>query len=284
MTYTPKVSKSGMYRYQRQAINTCGISFPVNEYVLEMRPQTETSLHLPVDLHCLDGPEIPLTGGLPETFNGQRGIYSGPGVEAGVFYPSLAGTGRHIITYSPPPDADCPSPSTAIMTVLESVYVDPMPDHVVLPGNGIRLNPKTNAIYFSWDRSSPGLDDYGSATPTATPVSTTVYRLTVADAAGCEQSALVTVKVLDPLAIPTGFTPNGDGVNDVWDIEGLGAYPNVFVQVFNRWGSVVFSSKGYPTAWDGQFNGTPLPAATYYYTLTSDVLERPLTGAVTLLR
>ena len=283
-SYMPEVSEPGVYSYQRRAVNVCGVDFPVNEFLIEVRPSTETLLSLPINLFCLDGEEIRLDGGTPEIFNGQAGIYSGTGVEGGIFYPNRAGVGEHVITYSPPVDSDCPVPSTAVIRVLEAIYVEPMTDHVILRNNGIRLVPKTNGAYFTWEAGNAGLSDYHTANPIATPASTTTYQLTVSDAAGCEETVAVTVRVLEHLDIPNGFTPNGDGVNDVWEIDGLEYYPNTQVQVFNRWGGLVFDSKGYTTPWDGQSNGTALPAAAYYYIISSDVLDRPLNGTVTIIR
>ncbi len=285
-SYMPSANRAGVFRYQRRAINTCGVDFPVNEFMVEVRPSTETSLDLPVDLFCVDSEAILLTGGMPETFDfdGQAGIYSGPGVQDGIFYPSRAGVGQHIISYSPSMGSDCPVSSMASITVIEAVYVAPMADHVILSGESIRLIPTTNATYFSWDASIPGLNDYHTAAPVAAPVATTTYRLTVSDIAGCEQMTTVTVRILEHLVMPNSFTPNGDGINDVWEISGLEYYPNVNVQVFNRWGRLVFSSKGYAAPWDGQFHGDALPMATYYYVITSDILDAPLSGSVTIIR
>lgn len=282
--YVPTVTEAGSYRYLRQATNICGMVFPTDEFELNVLPMTETALNLPKDLFCLDGTGVRLSGGTPDTFGGHAGIYHGRGVEDGVFYPSRAGVGQHVITYSPPSGIDCPSPSAVTVTVLEPLYLHPMSDHVVLRGNRIRLLPETNAAHFAWDPGSPGLSDYTNVAPLASPASTTTYRLTVADRAGCELTGEVTVRVLEPLAIPNSFTPNGDGINDLWEIEGLNLFPNAVVQVFNRWGASVFSSYGYASPWDGQFRGTPLPSATYYYMISSDVLQRPLSGAVTILR
>ncbi|MGK6350831.1 gliding motility-associated C-terminal domain-containing protein [Parapedobacter sp. DT-150] len=283
-TFTPLPPEAGLYAYQRRAINSCGVDFPVNEFEIDVRPLVEASLRLPMELLCEDGAELLLTGGSPELFDGQAGQYDGPGVENGVFYPDRSGVGSHTIRYSPPAGSDCPAPATATITVIEAVYVEPMADQVILKGDGIRLNPKTNATHFAWEGSDPGLSDYTSAGPLAAPLLTTTYSLTVANAAGCEQTTTVTVRVLEPLVIPNSFTPNGDGVNDVWEIVDLAQYPNAVLQVFNRWGKSVFFSKGYAVPWDGTFNGTSLPVGAYYYTLSSAVLQRPIRGAITILR
>jgi gliding motility-associated-like protein len=70
------------------------------------------------------------------------------------------------------------------------------------------------------------------------------------------------------LQIPNAFSPNGDGINDRWDIDGLKQSPGCTVTVFNRWGQEVFRSQGYQSPWDGNYKGKPVPLATYYYIIT----------------
>ena len=84
--------------------------------------------------------------------------------------------------------------------------------------------------------------------------------------------------------IPSVFTPNGDGYNDTWTINGLIDYPFCLMKVYNRWGQLVFNSEGYLYPWDGSHNGNDLPIADYYYTL--DLRNRPevLTGNITIKR
>ncbi|WP_298263527.1 gliding motility-associated C-terminal domain-containing protein [uncultured Lutibacter sp.] len=72
------------------------------------------------------------------------------------------------------------------------------------------------------------------------------------------------------LEIPQGFSPNGDGVNDEFIITGLHKYPNNSIQIFNRWGNLVYESKNYQNYWDGIASGKKkkLPAAPYFYVLS----------------
>ncbi|RKS21851.1 gliding motility-associated-like protein [Flavobacterium endophyticum] len=72
---------------------------------------------------------------------------------------------------------------------------------------------------------------------------------------------------LTEINISQAFTPNGDGVNDTWQIINITNYPNSVVKVFNRWGSEVFSAKGYKNDWNGHYKGSsnPLPESSYYY-------------------
>ena len=79
-------------------------------------------------------------------------------------------------------------------------------------------------------------------------------------------TATVFVEVLcDELTIFSGFSPNGDGVNEVFTILGIEAFPNNRVCVFNRWGNQVFQQDGYRNTWTGDFNGKLLPDGTYFY-------------------
>jgi len=86
--------------------------------------------------------------------------------------------------------------------------------------------------------------------------------------------------------IPTAFSPNGDGKNDVWNIPELIDYTNCIVEVYNRWGQIVFKSeKGYPKSWDGISNGKETPMDSYYYViqLNNDKFET-ISGNVTLIK
>ena len=79
------------------------------------------------------------------------------------------------------------------------------------------------------------------------------------------------------------FSPNGDGVNDQWMLPGLDNDTTATVQVYNRYGKLVFQSIAYPKAWDGYFQGSVLPQGTYYYKISSRAGKQILSGAVTLI-
>jgi len=83
------------------------------------------------------------------------------------------------------------------------------------------------------------------------------------------------------------FTPNGDGINDFWYIHNAENYPEIVVEVFNRWGQKVFEQKGYDNSskvWRGTLNGNALPSGTYYYVITVNSRAKGITGSVTIIR
>ena len=91
--------------------------------------------------------------------------------------------------------------------------------------------------------------------------------------------------------IPNAFTPDGDGINDVWVINGIEAYPDNQLTVYNRWGNVVYTADGYLNTWNGSSNsnlnigGGELPTGTYYYVIdTKDSNIGVLKGYVYIQR
>lgn len=86
------------------------------------------------------------------------------------------------------------------------------------------------------------------------------------------------------IVITNTFTPNGDGVNDLWAQPVLANYPNCTVQVYNRYGKKVFQSTGYRKPWDGEYDGKLLPSGTYYYLIDTKTGIPALSGSVTIIR
>jgi gliding motility-associated-like protein len=126
-------------------------------------------------------------------------------------------------------------------------------------------------------------DVNAQTTATAIGLAEDVYSVTVTDNIGCTLGFLTTVEPTeDCLFIADALTPNGDGINDRWVVGGLEFFPQSEVQVFNRWGQMLFRSSPGTTWWDGTFNGALLPASDYYYVITVFAGAEPITGTVTL--
>lgn len=176
---------------------------------------------------------------------------------------------------------------TRQVTISAIPTVDAGPDQVVLEGGQVQIKASvsgSSAYKYSW---VPGtwLSDTTALQPISMPQADITYTLTVTGAGNCIASDDVTVKLLKGLVIPNAFTPNGDGINDKWIIEHLDSYPGSTVNLYDRYGRIVFTSKatGY-ISWDGTENGKPLSIGTYYYIIDPKNGRKAITGSVTILR
>ena len=109
------------------------------------------------------------------------------------------------------------------------------------------------------------------------------YDLTTVSAAGCDSLVNLDLSYYQ-VYTPTAFSPNADGVNDVFTISGGPDLQEVVeISVYDRWGARLFQG----AAWDGQINGQPASAGVYVYTariVMDDAVERQLSGSLALLR
>lgn len=282
-TYAAPTDVLGDFRYRHVVELACGGDIVTDDFGLAIRETVVASLVLATRTACVADAPIPLSGGaLSVSWPGFVGEYAGPGVVDGMFYPDVAGPGTHAISFSLAGGYPCSEIAWDTIEVFEMPAIQPMADIRLRLGGHLTLQPDTDGTDFSWSGGA-GLNAYDVRNPVASPTTTTTYRLDVRNAQGCLSTATVTVIVLPDLDIPNAFTPNDDGFNDQWQIPGLDLYTGVNVQVFNRWGNVVFTSDG-STPWDGRHKNTELPAGTYYYIITADQLYERVSGAVSILR
>ena len=111
------------------------------------------------------------------------------------------------------------------------------------------------------------------------------YEFNIVDYRGCELTigpvVLIDIQV-ECLTIPNAFTPNGDGVNDTWQIENIHMYPGAQIQIFNRWGQILWV--GDPsTEWDGTYEQNPVPTGTYIYVINLYNGDEPRIGNITVV-
>ncbi len=161
-----------------------------------------------------------------------------------------------------------------------------VPDTVeVLAGGSVKINgnPGIGNLSYRWSPSF-GLSDAAVVNPVVTAEQTTNYTVTGYSDLGCSISKSVVVKVVDQVKIPNTFSPNGDGVNDVWNLKLLSTYEQARVEIFNRYGQLVFSNVGYSRQFDGFFEGKPLPVGTYYYVISPNNGRKNITGSITIIR
>jgi gliding motility-associated-like protein len=181
----------------------------------------------------------------------------------------------------------CSDTDKVVVLVNPLPATDIGPDISVVAGVPTQLfaSGGTNGSTYLWTPST----DLSSDTifnPIATPQITTQYFVKITNPTGCFASDSILVTLFPLLEISSGITPNGDGKNEVWEIDGIEAYQNCEVEVYNRWGEKLFSSIGYTEKWDGKYKGKDLPVGTYYYiiNLHDEVNTENYTGPITIMR
>jgi gliding motility-associated-like protein len=207
-----------------------------------------------------DSPLVPLKG------SPSGGAFTINGVFATTFDYKKLGFGKHKVLYTLNGSLPCLQGS-AEQEVLIQDYPKPDlgPDILLGKGNSVTLKGAVEGgSTYSWIPTT-NLDNPDSPNPVANPDKSTEYVLTVKSSLGCKGEAKVNIVVYQPVYIPTAFTPNSDGNNDLWELKGLEVYPNPEVQIFNRWGNMVFYSKGNYTPFDGTDSNKALPEGMYVY-------------------
>jgi len=181
-----------------------------------------------------------------------------------------------------------------------NVIVNPLPEvdagknAEIMWGNTTQLSATPDFVDYTWEPST-GLNNNSIFDPIAGPITTTSYQVVVTDTNGCKGSDVVDVKVITDLQIevPTGFTPNGDGLNDiflVYDRFGGTGFQSFDLRVYNRWGELVFHSTDISEGWDGKnmHNSKDMEIGTYVWMLSitkkDGVVEEPMVGNVSLIR
>jgi len=159
-------------------------------------------------------------------------------------------------------------------------------DTFVIKGNSIELLASGGSFdQYRWEPET-GLDNPIIANPRATPVVPTRYYVFAINSYGCEEVDSVFIDVLEDIQPYNVFSPNGDGINDYFEINNSERFPEMLVEVYSRWGDKLFSTVGYDSGsqWDGTTRGKEAPVGTYYYIMVPYPGAKPITGNVTIIR
>lgn len=165
----------------------------------------------------------------------------------------------------------CPGIATATATILQ-----PPPsvtwDTAIVIGESVTLpysvTPVSNYI-FTWTPTD-SLSCTDCPNPVANPTVNTTYTLTVQDKEGCFSSTstfYIEILPVSSVDVPSAFTPNGDGINDIVYVEGWGIKKLISFDIYNRWGELVFSSNDINIGWDGTYKGKLQNTESYAYTV-----------------
>jgi gliding motility-associated-like protein len=170
------------------------------------------------------------------------------------------------------------------LNYFDKPIVDAGPDKETVQDKPVVLTASATGrmLSYKWTPTTY-LDNPFVLNPIATPDQDITYTLEATDACNNVVSEQVSIKVLINISIPNAFSPNGDGVNDLWNVAGLLSYPEADVLIFNRYGSIIYRSKGYQDPWDGKYAGSMLPKGSYYYSINLNNGTSIYSGSVLIL-
>jgi gliding motility-associated-like protein len=169
-------------------------------------------------------------------------------------------------------------------------------DTIVTTGSTIQLHSANTPDVDKWDWTpATGLSCTDCPNPQATVKNTITYTESVTTPGGCASSSSITIYTIcngSNWFVPNTFSPNGDGMNDVFYIRGKGLSTIKSMLIFNRWGQLVFERKDFspndPSAgWDGTFKGQKAPMDVYVYLIEivcDNSMTVPYRGNVALIR
>jgi gliding motility-associated-like protein len=235
---------------------------------------------------CANNPPVQFNQGFISNGLPGSGVYNGIATTSnGIFNPATSGPGLFTIRYTYTASNGCSNYKEQSMLVYPLPIVNAGPDRTLLEGTSIRIlgSGNGNGVSYLWTPNI-AIDSPTIATPKVYPSNDTYYMLTVTSADGCRASDTMFVKVLKLPTVPNIFSPNGDGIHDRWEIQYLSSYPGCTVDIFNRYGQLIFHSVGYSKPWDGTVNGKPVPDGTYYYIIEPKNGRAKMSGYVDVIR
>jgi gliding motility-associated-like protein len=224
-------------------------------------------------------PSFDLTGGIPS-----GGIYSGNGVTNNHFYPILADTGSHAITYTYTV-GQCIATDQEVISIEASplnLYHSIEQETCAEGGIMIHIHAVNGAGFYNYKWSD------GSFENPLTYANSSYYNVLVADGNNCYTflDSIIIDTSLTCIEMVNTFSPNGDGLNDNWVLD-FTNYESASLTIFNKWGNELIQFNETIISWDGMFEGSSLPSGTYYYIVTlteSSGNEIQQSGPITILR
>jgi gliding motility-associated-like protein len=187
----------------------------------------------------------------------------------------------------------CDSIITVNISVVSPTIQITASEQTIVAGDVVQLQA-TDALTYLWTGTGVSFNNAGIYNPGATlSVSAWIYLQATSNPDGCRMNDSVFINVIDRstycidsyMYMPTAFTPNGDGLNDVFRIVSKKISLKTF-RVFNRWGELVFVTNDLNIAWNGEYKGQRLAGAYVYYVTYTDCMgeTRLVKGTITMIR
>jgi gliding motility-associated-like protein len=204
------------------------------------------------------------------------GTWTGTGITNGtngMFDPATAGAGTHEIIYTL--TGGCASADTIDIVVNDLPIITISSDTTITEGESITLNATGGGTYLWIPSTNLSCSDCDA--PVATPSDTTTYCVAVTSTEGCIDTACVVINVDEEetgceVFVPDGFSPNGDGNNDLECVFGS-CVESMNFAIYDRWGEKVFETSTVGECWDGTFRGQAMNTGVYAYVLDFTLVD-----------
>lgn len=268
---------------------------------VEIRPIVVASLDIeigPKDTSvCLTDPMVLysttfappyFSGGISYTWSPTADLTSSPNGPETQFFTEVPGTYQFILNAVGYPMGCAASDTLTLFVQPKPVLVNVTPNTMIKYGETIQLNAE-GVLYYIWTPPAT-LDNPNISNPIGRPTEPVVYTVIgMNEHGGCRDTANVQVDIDYTMNefIPSVFSPNGDGKNDLFRAVNLKYQRVVEFRVFNRWGKEVYSAQDMNRGWDGTYNGAPQDPGVYTYIIRVTVPDgdiRTYKGNVTLIR
>jgi gliding motility-associated-like protein len=300
----------GLYTYRWTNLNSNSvISFNQDVYVIPTPPSQSYEVQVAlgkcrsadtVSLKVVDppkptaAPDTTVCFGVPLTLRATGGAYYR---WSPAFYVDNASAA---VTLAHPPDTTlftvtvtdtlgCPKPVNAsvLVRVVPKVHAFAGNDTIIMLNSPFQLNA-TGGVRYTWSPPD-GLNSRSIYNPVTTYNRDITYTVTAYTQEGCGGTDDIFVRFIKgpDIYIPNAFSPNGDGLNDIFRPLPVGIVTMEFFRVFDRWGKLVYSTTAYLQGWDGTVNGQTAGVGTYVWVvqgkdITNNTVQRK--GTVTLVR
>jgi gliding motility-associated-like protein len=218
--------------------------------------------------------ELTATGAQNYTWEGPNNLtYQGGTIT--ISNVTNSNTGWYVVTGT---DVNNCSSSDSIQIELSipDFQIDAGNDSIVCPGESVHFSAMSGGSSYSWEGPQGHITSNQNFVLTnAVPPYSGWYYVTVTDSNNCSATDSTYLSV-EPnascLVIPDLVSPDGDNLNDTWTIPGLENFPNVSVEIYNRWGNLIYTTDNYPNNWNGEVNhgatigsSGKVPVGTYFY-------------------
>lgn len=204
-----------------------------------------------------------------------------------IYVTTMADSGMYYLTIR---HRNCPTPASKNIIINPAVVLENVtPSHPIAAETSEQLYA-SGAEFYIWVPNDGSISNPNIDSPIATPLVTTTYTVMGMNIFGCGDTADVTLTIDYNINefVPSAFTPNGDGLNDVFRVGNMKYDKLVDFSVFNRWGQLIYrNTYDAKQGWDGTFNGVPQDMGVYNYIIivaNPNGKNKTFKGEVTLVR